>query len=218
MSRLSFALAKLTGNDARLAAWSEPFDALVRRTEGKTVAIVGNARGLAAGAQGAQIDRADIVMRLNRAPMTSARAHGTRTDWIATSIPLDRDLLALRQPALVLWMTSKRKRLSWQLARRGGLFINPVAHHRALWSETLSRPTTGLLAIDLLRRSAAAEIHIFGFDFFQSQSLSGSRRAADVVHDFDAERAWVMQLLRDDRRFHFHALGDAPDTAPPPHV
>jgi hypothetical protein len=208
MSRLSFALAKLTGNEDRLAAWSEPFDEIVRKSEGKTVAIVGNSRGLADSAQGAHIDRADIVVRLNRAPMPSARSHGTRTDWLATSIPLNEELIAHRQPDLVLWMTSKRKRLSWQLAKRGSLFINPVRHHRELWAETVSRPTTGLLVIDLLRRVAAVEIHIFGFDFFQSQSLSGSRRAEDVVHDFDAERVWVEHLVRHDPRFHFRASTD----------
>lgn len=209
MSWLSFALAKLTSNEERFAAWSEPFDTLVSKTDGKTFAIVGNARGLAYGDQGEQIDRADIVVRLNRAPVISARAHGIRTDWIATSIPLDQDLLALRQPDLVLWMTPRRKRLSWRLIKRGSLFINPSNHHRKLWAETVARPTTGLLVIDLLRRSAAAEIHIFGFDFFQSQSLSGSRHAKDVLHDFDAERAWVTQLLKTDPRFHFHAPSDA---------
>lgn len=208
MSRLSFTLAKLTRNEDRLAVWSKPFDEIIRKSEGKTVAIVGNARGLADGVQGAQIDRADIVVRLNRAPMPSSRSHGTRTDWLATSIPLEQEILADRQPDLVLWMTAKRKRVPWALAKRGCLFINPVNHHRELWAETVSRPTTGLLVIDLFRRVAAAEIHIFGFDFFQSQSLSGSRRAQDVVHDFEAERAWVEYLVRNDSRFRFHAPTD----------
>lgn len=206
MNRFSFFAAKLIGSEDHFCSWSKTFAEITQRAEGKIFSVVGNARNLAKSNHGDEIDRSDIVVRLNQAPIPNYRSHGTRTDWIATSTPLDRQLLDVRQPDLVLWMTSKRKRLPWRLVNHDDFFINPVLHHRELFDDILSRPTTGLLAIDLLRRTTAAEIHIFGFDFFQSQSLSGSRRAEDVVHDFASERAWIQRLSVNDSRFHFHEV------------
>ena len=57
------------------------------------------------------------------------------------------------------------------------------------------------MMIDLLARSPAAKITLYGFDFFTSLSLSGSRTAAQVPHDFAAERAFVDALLARDPRF-----------------
>lgn len=206
MKKLYFFLAKLGAADWYLSTRSGTFEEVARMCEGKTLAVVGNARKLADMSQGDEIDRADIVVRLNRAPMQSPASHGVRTDWIATSTTLDAKLLEERQPDLVLWMTSRRKRLSWLMVNRQPIFINPLAHHKELLTELAARPTTGLLLLSLLRRTSAAEIRIYGFDFFVSQSLSGSRRAKDVSHDFDAERVWVQRAVLSDQRFTFNAI------------
>ena len=66
-------------------------------------------------------------------------------------------------------------------------------------------PTTGLLMIDLLSRSPATRVSLYGFDFFASQSLTGSRTAAQVPHDFAAERAFTLALMARDPRFHLRA-------------
>ena len=57
------------------------------------------------------------------------------------------------------------------------------------------------MLIDLLARSGAAEVALYGFDFFASLSLSGTRTAAQVPHDFAAERAFVTALIAQDPRF-----------------
>lgn len=41
---------------------------------------------------------------------------------------------------------------------------------------------------DLLARSTATKITLYGFDFFASLSLSGRRTSAQVPHNFQAER------------------------------
>jgi hypothetical protein len=62
-------------------------------------------------------------------------------------------------------------------------------------------PTTGLMMIDLLASSHATKITLYGFDFFASLSVSGRRTAAQVPHNFQAERAYVTALLARDSRF-----------------
>ena len=201
MTRLGFLIARLTGDEAALERLSDSSANLLAELAGKRVALIGNARSLAAGEHGAAIDAADLVIRMNSAPIPSPRSHGSRTDWLAVSMPPEAALLAARAPARVLWMTRKRKRLPYGLTRRQGFYLNRRARAQALADRLGAPPTTGLMLIDLLARSAVAEVSLYGFDFFASLSLSGSRTAAQVPHDFAAERSFVETLLAQDPRF-----------------
>lgn len=205
MTPLGFFWAKLTGNEAALERLSAPTEALRTELAGKRVALVGNARSLAKGRLGPEIDGADLVIRMNAAPMPSADSHGTRTDWLAISTPPDPALIAARAPARLLWMTRKRKRLHWWITQTPGFYLNRRAGAQALADRLGAPPTTGLMLIDLLAQSPAAEVRLYGFDFFASLSLSGRRTAADVPHDFAAERAHVQALIAADPRFRLMA-------------
>jgi hypothetical protein len=57
------------------------------------------------------------------------------------------------------------------------------------------------MLIDLIERSTAKHVELFGFDFFASLSLTGSRTADQVPHDFESEKQWVRRLLDRDKRF-----------------
>lgn len=201
MTRLGFLLARLLSDEAGLARLSAPPAALMAELEGRDVALVGNARSLAEGRKGAAIDAAGLVIRLNRAPIPSPVSHGTRTDWLALSVPIGAETLAARAPARVLWMTRKRKRLPYALATRPGFYLNPRADWQDLSARLGAPPSTGLMAIDILARSPAASVTLYGFDFFASLSLSGRRTAAEVPHDFAREAAFVAGLARRDPRF-----------------
>ena len=61
-------------------------------------------------------------------------------------------------------------------------------------------PTTGLMMIDLCAASGLSTLSLYGFDFFQSLSLTGSRTAEQVPHDFGAERRFVDELVARDAR------------------
>lgn len=200
MNRFGFLLARTLRDDAALQGLSVPQSAVLDDLADKHIALVGNARALAATRDGAQIDAADLVIRINRAPMPGADSHGTRTDWLALAVRLgqaDRDRLA---PDRILWMSPKRKRLDWQTAISPGFYLHPLADYRALKDRLGAPPTTGAMMIDLIARSRMARLDLYGFDFFASQSLSGRRSAADVPHDFNAEAEWVAGLQRSDPR------------------
>ncbi|MCZ4262922.1 glycosyltransferase family 29 protein [Limimaricola sp. G21655-S1] len=201
MNRIVFEIAKRRGDEMRLSRIGLSEAALLSRLAGRRVALVGNARSLAEKAQGPEIDAADIVIRLNTAPMPDPASHGTRTDWLAMSIPVPQEAIAARAPELLLWMTPKRKRLPWRVAQAPGFALLPAIRAAALRDELGARPTTGMLAIDLLARSDLASARLHGFDFFASKSLSGGRGAADVPHDFAAERDRVAALIAADPRF-----------------
>ena len=133
--------------------------------------------------------------------MPSPQSHGTRTDMLALATSIDAATLLRLNPALTLWMSPKRKRLPWRVASRAGFALPPLAGFNRLKAALGAPPTTGLMMLDLLQESPARSITLYGFDFFASQSLTGSRTAANVPHDFAAERRWVSALLARDPRF-----------------
>ncbi len=200
MNRLSFLMARTLRQEAPLAALSATRESLMRELAGKKVALVGNARALASGTHGAAIDAADLVIRINRAPMPAAASHGMRTDWLALATSLTGTELQRIGPKRILWMSPKRKRLSWRDATAPGFYLHPLPDHQRLRDRLNAPPTTGLMMIDLCADSDLAALDLHGFDFFQSLSLTGSRTADQVPHDFASERAFVEGLLARDRR------------------
>lgn len=200
MNKLFFYSARLMRDETALQSLSVPQGNLLADLEGKRVALIGNARSLAQTRHGAAIDAADLVIRINRAPMPSPDSHGTRTDWLALAVRLaDEDRTRLN-PSRLLWMSPKRKRLGWRVASSPGFYLHPLPDYHALKDRLAAPPTTGAMLIDLLLRSSLASLTLYGFDFFASQSLSGRRTADQVPHDFGAEAAWVADLRRSDAR------------------
>ena len=200
MTRLGFLIARTLRQEAPLMALSMPKKGLMQRFVGQRIALVGNARSLAEGRHGGEIDSADLVIRINRAPMPDATSHGTRTDALALATSLDKAAFAHLSPDLVLWMSHKRKRLPWHVARHPGFYLHPLRDWRDLHDRLGAPPTTGLMMIDLLARSEMTSLTLYGFDFFASLSLTGRRRADQVPHDFTSESDFVTRLIAQDRR------------------
>lgn len=175
-------------------------ESLMADLQGKRVALVGNARSLAERCDGAAIDAADLVIRINRAPMPSPQSHGQRTDWLALATKIPAADLARIAPGRILWMSHKRKRLAWPVARWPGFYLHPLPEFQRLRDQLGAPPTTGLMMIDLCAASGLARLDLYGFDFFASLSLTGRRTADQVPHDFAAERQFVDGLVARDAR------------------
>ena len=205
MTRLGFLIARALGQEDRLQSLSCPATEVEEALRGKTLALVGNARRPGPPGQGAAIEAADLVIRLNRAPMPAAESHGHRTDILALATGISAADLAQIAPRRLLWMSPKRKRLPWSVAQSAGFHLPGLDAFHRLRAALGAPPSTGLLLIDLVARSQADTITLYGFDFFASLSLSGRRSAAQVPHDFAAERRFVEDLLARDPRFHLFA-------------
>jgi hypothetical protein len=178
--------------------------ALFDLLRGKSVALIGNSRALAQLDHGAAIDAHDIVIRCNRAPIIKRVSHGARTDWIATSVDLDRELIALKGASNILWMSPNHDGMSAAMAGLPNLYIHPAARNAELATQTGARPSTGLMVIDLLQHSECTKIDLYGFDFFKSQSVSGDRTKASAPHDFDSEEMLVSRWVAEDPRLTIH--------------
>ncbi|OOY15545.1 glycosyltransferase family 29 protein [Thioclava sp. DLFJ4-1] len=200
MTRLGFLINRTLRREAPLAALSVSQKALLGDIAGKSVALVGNARALAEGQAGAEIDAHDVVIRINRAPMPSATSHGTRTDWLALATSLPEAERVRIAPSRILWMSHKRKRLDWQTATSPGFYLHPLDDYEGLKLKLGAQPTTGAMLIEMLLRSDLARLDLYGFDFFASLSLSGRRSADKVPHDFAAEAEMVGGFLASDPR------------------
>lgn len=204
MNRLGFLIARTLRDESALQRLSVPQAGLLAALRDKHVALVGNARALAETDHGARIDAADLVIRINGAPMPSAESHGGRTDWLALAVRLSQADRARIAPDRILWMSPKRKRLDWRTATSPGFYLHPLADYRALQARLGAPPTTGAMMIDLIARSQMARLDLFGFDFFASLSLSGRRTADQVPHDFKGESEWVREIMLADRRIRRH--------------
>ena len=204
MNRLGFLIARTLRDEGALQRLSAPQSAVLDDLAGKRIALIGNARALAETRHGAQIDAADLVIRINRAPMPSAESHGGRTDWLALAVRLAATDRARLAPARILWMSPKRKRLDWHTATSPGFYLHPLADYQALKARLDAPPTTGAMMIDLIARSEMARLELYGFDFFASLSLSGRRTADQVPHDFKGESEWARKLMLADRRIVRH--------------
>lgn len=204
MNRLAFWGARLLKNEAALQRLSVPQPDLISALKGQRIALVGNARAMAEKRDGPRIDAADLVIRINRAPMPAAASHGSRTDWLALAVRLGHDDRARIAPGRILWMSPKRKRLDWTTATSPGFYLHPLRDYQALAQRLGAPPTTGAMMIDLIARSDMAQLDLYGFDFFASLSLSGRRTADQVPHDFSAEADWAHRLILADRRISLH--------------
>ncbi|MDO5657591.1 MAG: glycosyltransferase family 29 protein [Paracoccus sp. (in: a-proteobacteria)] len=200
MNRLRFYLARTLRSEPALQNLSVAQSDWLDMLQGQSVALIGNARALTQARHGADIDAHDTVIRINRAPMPAALSHGTRTDILAlaTSLP-DADRARLN-PARLAWFSHKRKRLDYATAKSAGFYLHPLPDYAGLKARLGAPPTTGAMLIDLLSRAPLARLTLYGFDFFASQSLSGSRSADQTPHDFAAESALVVDLMRADPR------------------
>ncbi|MFV0408697.1 MAG: glycosyltransferase family 29 protein [Paracoccus sp. (in: a-proteobacteria)] len=207
MTPLRFFTARLMRNEDMLASLSVPQSELLAVLSGKSVALIGNARALAQGTSGAEINAHDLVIRINLAPMTGPQSHGTRTDWLGLAVRLRGAERARINPGRILWMSHKRKRLDYASAQSPGFYLHPLDDHAALKAEIGAPPTTGAMLIDLLLCSDLARLDLYGFDFFASKSLSGGRSAEQVPHDFNAEAVWVEARAKADPRLHLHRPG-----------
>ena len=202
MNRLGFLIARTLRDETALQTLSAPRAAVLEDLAGKHIALIGNARALSDAHHGTDIDGADMVIRINRAPMPAATSHGTRTDWLALAVRLDEGERARLAPQRILWMSPKRKRLTHADAHSAGFYLHPLGDVQRLAEGLGAPPTTGLMMIDLLARSDLARLTLYGFDFFDSLSLSGSRGKDQVPHAFEGERAATQALMRRDPRIH----------------
>ena len=155
-------LLKLTSrSNARMSA----------QLAGQSVAVVGNAKSLFAADFGAQIDRHDIIIRLNKGFVQAPAAQGTRTDMVGLTPELSEgEVSAHFAPRHMLMLIPKMRhyRIFGRENVQNTLFY-PFRWWLADRNLIGRRPSSGFMAISwLVRLGVAREIVLYGFDFGQT--------------------------------------------------
>ncbi|MEO8241519.1 MAG: glycosyltransferase family 29 protein [bacterium] len=173
-----------------------------RRLDGKTVALVGNARALLETRQGGSIDAHDIVIRINKAPGFGTDATGFKLDWSALADKSPND-----QTSTVLWLGRKVYKIPYRLMTSGRLFVYDQVRRNELSGDLSARASTGIMAVELLLRSPARSVDLYGFDFYASRSLSGDHTIESTPHNYAEEEKWITARLADEPRLTLHRMG-----------
>ncbi|WP_412723494.1 glycosyltransferase family 29 protein [Alteromonas sp. D210916BOD_24] len=172
----------------------DDFWSIASAVEGKHVALVGNARSLCSSTYGNSIDANDIVIRINRAPKYSTSSHGVKTDWLALATSIKESHYRGLSTKKLIWMSHKRKRIQqWMMNEPFYLF--PQTLYLEIKARLGAPPSTGIMMLYWLSNTSLASLNVYGFDFFKSLSLTGSRTEKQVPHDFAAEQEWFQELV-----------------------
>jgi hypothetical protein len=148
----------------------------------KTVALVGNAQSLFDHEFGQEIDAHDLVVRLNKAvfelpKLDAAKSHGTRTDvWgMWSSFDYRHDIPKFKGKTIHLWR------------------FNPasVSHvsEPSLTEINKKRPSCGILMLDLLAKTRATAVDVYGFDWKATKTFTAPSMHIGP-HDFVAEKEY----------------------------
>lgn len=163
---------------------------------GRTVAIVGRAASLHGSWNGAAIDACDVVVRVNwmLPPAGDPADVGSRTDILYHALGATHEPRAAKKARIRAIPVDHRlrKRLA-----KGSNFD---------WR--LHRPTTGTVAVFDALEAGAAEVCVFGVDFYATGYVTATppkTEAREVTwawtHNMDQDRALLRELLASDHRF-----------------
>jgi hypothetical protein len=162
--------------------------------KGKTIALVGNSQSLFSGKFGEDIDSHDIVCRINLGVVRNRESQGTKTDVLFTSCPqTGRQVREFFEPTpeYVIWATSKGH--PRYMEKINGFFRSPVPVWQTLFDNLGSRPSTGIISLNLLAVHFGFEVDMYGFDFFRTKTFYNAQPVNDP-HNGDVERRFAHEL------------------------
>jgi hypothetical protein len=193
--------------------------------EGKSVIIVGPAESSLTYMRGPEIDKFDIVVRINSSPIQLNRFSGRlggRTDVLFHSFFEEGDrgtgrielehVLAQKTGHIVCPITDRkyykflltqRRRLKQRLTSVDGLIIaiTPLETYKKLKQRLDGTvPTTGLLTIAFLLECKIRELHITGFTFFAGKYVPGYR---DTIQTMSDAQNWISKSVHDPQKERF---------------
>jgi hypothetical protein len=156
--------------------------------EGKTVAVVGNAKSLFHSDYGKEIDSAEVVCRIKRGffmlQPKDVKSHGEKTDvWF-----------------LNWFKTMKPNKVTNKTCDH----IIEILHHRAIDIEWLKkdlghhRPSTGLRILHLISLYNPKKVYVYGYDWKQTPSFHNNTTEEDR-HNFNLERDYCMKRFFQDK-------------------
>ncbi|WP_127471186.1 hypothetical protein [Thiomicrorhabdus aquaedulcis] len=138
---------------------------------GKNVALVGNSKNVL-GKQ-FPVDEHDLVIRMNGAwnlPENMRLSVGQRLDILCVSGAKKEINALVEKLSNVVYMSPKNRNVISDTISKN-LYFYPEEWWASLYEQLGSRPSTGCMAVDMLRRMIGdGTLTLYGFDFFENPS------------------------------------------------
>lgn len=175
--------------------------------ENKTVAVVGNADSIFDYNYGDDIDKHDIVIRMNKGFIVKPTSQGTKTTIIATSCDQlsEEEIEKEFKPKYVVWVTPKLRvmpKFSKEFLKN--LYLYKMHYWLLLYWFKIThscRPTTGLMIVDWITSyTKASKVDLYGFDFFQTNTFYNKVDLCELKkytpHNFNGEEEFILNLKK----------------------
>ncbi len=169
--------------------WKEFFDFV----KGRNIALFGNAQSVLNEPK--EIDtKYDIICRTNSGlPKNNVKFIGSRTDILFLSIPISESTLKKLNPKFIIWCTPKQYQITEWIKE------NALMYSNLDWTKLLNilkhRPSTGIMALDILLHTKFKTITLYGFDHWQTGTWYNNRRHL-AQHSPEAEEKYIQELIR----------------------
>lgn len=164
---------------------------IISDLKNKSVAVIGNAQYLFDRNYGKEIDKHDIVIRMNRAAILTSHyynyhTHGSKTNlwavWRYDEYENMNTIRSVPQPIqMAFWYGSKNKNVIMYDINMLFSLINKLDH---------DHPTTGLMVLDMLSYNKVRNVSVYGFDWKETPTFTDLERKHDnnISHNFPKEK------------------------------
>lgn len=170
----------------------------------KSVAIIGNAQSLFDWDWSEEINKYDVVVRMNKGTnLTPEQLKKTtnRCDvYCASGFGCITDgKWTTNYPLYNIWMTT----YSRNRAPKNFLFYPTCWWTELYVSLGEFRPTTGFMVIDMIRRTDPCNIGVFGFDFWETKTFYNQEVWTPKSYT-PTEKDKILEMFKNDNRFHHY--------------
>ena len=150
---------------------------------GKSVAIVGNAKSIFDTKYGNEIDGHDFVIRFNRGFIQDRESQGNKTSLLILACPLTDYEIKRFSPK---WVANR----SESYTSNADFRINN--YDRWLLASSIgSQPSTGFIAVNICMYYKAGKIDLYGFDFCKTPTFYNPE-GHKCPHNMDMEKQILM--------------------------
>lgn len=180
--------------------------------ENKNVALVGNSKKVLG--ERFDVDQHDVVIRMNEAwnlPSEMKESVGNRLDILCISGHKKEIELIAKNVPNVVWMSPKNRDVIPETVK-SEIFFYPTDWWQELYRIIGERPSTGCMAVDMLKRLiGTGQLTLYGFDFFKNPSWHKSYSLTERLklllgmkiyvnpHDGEKEEQFIKACLPEEQ-------------------
>jgi capsule polysaccharide export protein KpsC/LpsZ len=133
---------------------------------------------------------------------TNIKSVGSKTSvWSCSTADLERQKIYIKffSDAKAIWIHPAVENLSGSITDKISLASDH--YYKTLKKKYNIEPSSGLILLEMLHKSKAKNISLYGFDSFSSGHIARTNNTKKFFHSPDDERTIIDKYLKDDSRF-----------------